>query len=60
MFLFRDVILEIDYFGDIYQKYKDIKKFVSEEHFKSFQIATKKYTINRKHKFILIIRTIYL
>ncbi len=30
MFLFRDVILEIDYFGDIYQKYKDIKKFVNE------------------------------
>ena len=30
MSLFRDVILEIDYFGDIYQKYKEIKKFVNE------------------------------
>ena len=30
MLLFRDVILEIDYFGDIYQKYKEIKKFVNE------------------------------
>ena len=30
MILFRNVILEIDYFGDIYQKYKEIKKFANE------------------------------
>ena len=46
---FRNVILEVDYFGNIYEKYKEIKEFIK-EHMVSLDV------LDDKEKFPEIIK----